>query len=206
MDTKSCPLDRTASWSLQSLKAILRLLGGTLEIILVADPRVRLHHTTHLGVYPRCVPTPPIRPRDLPAAGHVWRRRLRTTVPQRRAFPGMVPTRVLLCAIPPFFFPKTQASSITIQPYLDDCFRLPSISMCSSSERCDEMPSPPPERDCSCSTRIVRTAVHGCVLAPGFKCLVRYNCCRLHTQGLCIPLMLLVLYTGIVHPGITLVY
>ena len=51
MDTRSYHLDRTASLSLYSFKTILASRGHS-ETILVADPRVWLRHTTHLGASP----------------------------------------------------------------------------------------------------------------------------------------------------------
>ena len=64
MVTRSCPLDPTASLPLRSFKAIL-VPRGRSEVILVADPRA--YGYTYNP--PRCVSTPTIRQRDLPAAG-----------------------------------------------------------------------------------------------------------------------------------------
>ena len=51
MDTRSCPLHRTASLSLEPFKAILAPRGHS-EIILDVDPESAVTRVTHLGVSP----------------------------------------------------------------------------------------------------------------------------------------------------------
>ena len=58
VDTRSCPLDRTASLSLSSFNAILTLwsLGGLLRLSSLLTPEHAVMRTTHFGVPPHLPP------------------------------------------------------------------------------------------------------------------------------------------------------